>query len=155
MMVQNILFGWRNDQEHKPGSQAIIRLRAGTRHKMRLRWVRPTREVYEAYLGRTSRMQDPWGLSHTVLEVLPETEPVWRDVRGFVVVATDGSQIRVIHSARGLSFWFHRSRVFTPGRYQLHDWGEDARWTTVEFTEPVVGGEPHLHVEVAEEGEGR
>ena len=155
MMVQHIIYGWRNDQDHKPRDQAIVRLRAGTRHKTRMRWYAPSRGEYEAYLGRTTKMPDPWGRQHAVLEILPETEPVWRGVRGFVIMANDGNQVRVGHARTGLAFWVHRSRVFTPGRYAIHDIGEYGTWSRVDLSKPAVGGDPHLHVEVTEEGEGR
>jgi hypothetical protein len=145
----NIISGWRNDQDHRIGDQARVMMRAGTRHRTRLRWYAPTQEEYEAYLGRTTRMPDPWGRGHTVLEILPETEPVWREVRGFVVVAQDGNQYRVNNVPTGVTFWVHRSRVFTPGRYRLFDGGEYDTWSVV-VVKPGSEVGSHLHVEVTE-----
>ena len=152
MKVQEIIFGMRNDQALKPGDPAMVRFRAGTRRKERPIWRRPTREEYEAYLCRTGRMEDPWGRLHTVLEALPETEPVWRDVPGFRVVLLDGNQVRVRHDRTGAAFWVARGRVWTPGRYRIHDVGEYDRWSTVDLTDPLNAGS-HIHVEATDDVE--
>ncbi len=148
----DIICGWRNDQDHKPGGQARVMMRAGTRHKTRLRWYAPSREEYEAYLGRTTKVADPWGPKHAVLEILPEMEPIWREVCGFIVVAKDGNQYRVNHPATGVTFWANRFRVFTPGRYQIRDIGEYDRWSTVAVNpSDDIGSHPHVEVVDAEE----
>ncbi len=160
-MIQDLIYGWRSDQDHKPGDQAVVRFRAGTRRKTRVRWTRPTREEYKRYLGRTGldefgrRIEDPWSWRHTVQEVLPETESVWREVHGFIVVAIDGNQVRVNHVSTGVTLWAHRSSVLTPGRYRIHDVGEFDTWSRIELKQPIIGGDPHLHVEVVDQDGGK